>query len=67
MLQFESVGLRYGRIGGRLGAAAGPEVLHDISFRLETGAFRWLLARPVRARPVCFGCCIWRCGRPAVG
>jgi len=43
MLRFESVGLRYGRVGGRSGAAAGPEVLHDICFRLEAGAFRWLL------------------------
>lgn len=43
MLRFEAVGLRYHRSGSRLGVAAGPEVLHDISFRLEPGAFRWLL------------------------
>src|SRR5271165_1236288 len=43
MLRFEAVGLRYERGGGRTAAAAGPEVLHDISFRLEPGAFRWLL------------------------
>ncbi|WP_428534286.1 cell division ATP-binding protein FtsE [Rhodopila sp.] len=43
MLGFESVGLRYQRSGGRSAAPAGPEVLHDISFRLEAGAFRWLL------------------------
>jgi cell division transport system ATP-binding protein len=43
MLRFEAVGLRYERSGVRSGAAAGPEVLHDISFRLEAGAFRWLL------------------------
>ena len=43
MLRFDSVGLRYGRGSARLGAAAGPEVLHDISFILEAGAFRWLL------------------------
>jgi cell division transport system ATP-binding protein len=42
MLRFESVGLRYERSGGRTGGPAAPEVLHDISFRLEPGAFRWL-------------------------
>src|SRR3984957_3606285 len=43
MLRFEAVGLRYERSGVRAGAPAGPEVLHDISFRLEPGAFRWLM------------------------
>ena len=43
MLLFDSGGLRYGRGSARLGAADGPEVLHDISFILEAGAFRWLL------------------------
>src|ERR1700692_3773067 len=43
MLRFEAVGLRYERSGVRAGAPIGPEVLHDISFRLEAGAFRWLL------------------------
>ena len=43
MLRFEAVGLRYQRSGVRAGGPAGPEVLHDISFRLEPGAFRWLL------------------------
>jgi cell division transport system ATP-binding protein len=43
MLRFEAVGLHYGRSGSRAGGSAGPEVLHDISFRLEPGAFRWLL------------------------
>jgi cell division transport system ATP-binding protein len=43
MLRFESVGLRYERSGGRTGGSASPEVLHDISFHLEPGAFRWLL------------------------
>lgn len=43
MLRFEAVGLRYQRGGERSGPAAGPEVLHDITFRLEPGAFRWLL------------------------
>src|ERR1700761_5419457 len=43
MLRFEAVGLRYQRGGIRAGAAAGQEVLHDISFHLEPGAFRWLL------------------------
>jgi cell division transport system ATP-binding protein len=43
MLRFESVGLRYQRSGGRAGSAEAPEVLHDITFRLDPGAFRWLL------------------------
>jgi cell division transport system ATP-binding protein len=43
MLRFDAVGLRYGRSGERSGKDAGPEVLHDITFRLEPGAFRWLL------------------------
>ena len=43
MLQFEAVGLRYERGGARLRASSAPEVLHDISFFLEAGAFRWLL------------------------
>ncbi len=42
MLRFEAVGLRY-EAGARAGAQPASEVLHDISFRLETGAFRWLL------------------------
>jgi len=44
MLRFDRVGLRYDRGGGsRRGAAGGPEVLHDISFHVPAGAFRWLL------------------------
>src|SRR5690349_6722893 len=43
MLRFEAVGLRYERSGVRAGASTGREVLHDISFQLEPGAFRWLL------------------------
>jgi cell division transport system ATP-binding protein len=43
MLRFEAVGLRYGHSGLRPGSALGPEVLHDITFRLDAGAFRWLL------------------------
>jgi cell division transport system ATP-binding protein len=43
MLRFETVGLRYGHSGTASGGPPGPEVLHDISFRLEAGAFRWLL------------------------
>ena len=39
MVQFDRVGLRYGSAGGQ----AGPEVLHDLSFTLPDGAFRWLL------------------------
>ena len=42
MLRFEAVGLRYERSGVRAGAPPAPEVLRDISFRLEAGAFRWL-------------------------
>ncbi|HXT81858.1 MAG TPA: ATP-binding cassette domain-containing protein [Acetobacteraceae bacterium] len=40
MVRFEAVGLRYGSARGR-GAAA--QVLHDITFALPEGAFRWLL------------------------
>src|SRR6202051_1215574 len=43
MLRFEAVGLRYERSGVRADGPTGPEVLHDISLRLEAGAFRWLL------------------------
>ena len=43
MLRFESVGLHYQRSGAHAEKSAGPEVLHDISFRLAPGAFRWLL------------------------
>jgi cell division transport system ATP-binding protein len=43
MLRFETVGLRYGHSGTGTGRAPGPEVLHDISFKLDAGAFRWLL------------------------
>lgn len=39
MVRFDRVGLRYGSAGGH----AGPEVLHDLSFTLPDGAFRWLL------------------------
>jgi cell division transport system ATP-binding protein len=43
MLKFDGVGLRYGHGGLRPGGSLGPEVLHDITFSLEAGAFRWLL------------------------
>ena len=49
LLRCDAVGLRYRQAGGpagsggRAGAPARPEVLHDISFELNTGAFRWLL------------------------
>jgi cell division transport system ATP-binding protein len=43
MLNFEAVCLRYEQGGARSGGQAAAEVLHDISFRLESGAFRWLL------------------------
>ncbi|MBN8906649.1 MAG: cell division ATP-binding protein FtsE [Rhodospirillales bacterium 69-11] len=40
MVRFEGVGLRYRAIGR---AGRSPEVLHDISFTLPDGVFRWLL------------------------
>ena len=43
MVRFDAVGLRYGRAGQGTHAEAGPEVLHDLSFALPDGAFRWLL------------------------
>jgi cell division transport system ATP-binding protein len=43
MVRFEAVGLRYSRAGPGGHAEAGPEVLHDLSFALPDGAFRWLL------------------------
>ena len=43
MVQFDGVGLRYGRAAQGTHAEAGPEVLHDLSFVLPDGAFRWLL------------------------
>jgi cell division transport system ATP-binding protein len=43
MLNFEAVGLRYRESGVRAGNALGPEVLHDITFALDAGDFRWLL------------------------
>jgi len=43
MLKFDAVGLRYGHSGLRPGGSLGPEVLHDLSFTLPDGAFRWLL------------------------
>jgi cell division transport system ATP-binding protein len=42
MVRFDSVGLRYSR-SRAAGGEAGPEVLHDLSFQLPDGAFRWLL------------------------
>jgi cell division transport system ATP-binding protein len=43
MLRFEAVGLRYEQSGVHARMAAAPEILRDISFHLEAGAFRWLL------------------------
>ena len=43
MVRFDGVGLSYGPAGQGTRAAAGPEVLHDLSFALPDGAFRWLL------------------------
>jgi len=43
MVRFDRVGLSYGRAGLGPHAEAGPEVLHDVSFELPDGAFRWLL------------------------
>jgi cell division transport system ATP-binding protein len=39
VVQFENVGLRYGRAG----QGADDEVLHDLNFTLSEGSFRWLL------------------------
>ena len=39
MVRFEGVGLRYRIAGGR----DGPEALHDLTFVLPSGVFRWLL------------------------
>src|ERR1700730_19088090 len=43
MVRFHGVGLRYGSAVQGTHAHAGPEVLHDLSFVLPDGAFRWLL------------------------
>ena len=43
MVRFDGVGLRYGRAGQGTDAEAAPEVLHDLSFVLSDGAFRWPL------------------------
>ena len=43
MLRFQAVGLHYERGNGRLGTPDSPEVLHDISFSLQPGAFCWLM------------------------
>ena len=42
MVRFEGVGLSYGGAGSAP-ATTGAEVLHDLSFLLPEGAFRWLL------------------------
>jgi cell division transport system ATP-binding protein len=39
MVRFDRIGLSYIHASGR----HGPEVLHDLSFTLPDGAFRWLL------------------------
>jgi len=39
MVRFDRAGLSYGSGNGQ----SGPEVLHDLSFTLPDGAFRWLL------------------------
>jgi cell division transport system ATP-binding protein len=39
MVRFDRIGLSYSQAGGR----HGPEVLHDLSFTLPDGVFRWLL------------------------
>jgi cell division transport system ATP-binding protein len=43
MVRFDRVGLSYGRANLGTGPEAGPEVLHDLSFMLPEGGFRWLL------------------------
>jgi cell division transport system ATP-binding protein len=42
MVRFDEVGLSYGRTGHQDGAS-GAEVLHDLTFVLPDGTFRWLL------------------------
>jgi cell division transport system ATP-binding protein len=39
MVRFDRVGLSYSQASGR----SGPEVLHDLTFTLPDGVFRWLL------------------------
>ncbi|HEY1933444.1 MAG TPA: ATP-binding cassette domain-containing protein [Acetobacteraceae bacterium] len=39
MVRFDRVGLSYSQAGNR----SGPEVLHDLTFTLPDGVFRWLL------------------------
>src|SRR5690242_7235951 len=43
MLKFDGVRLLYGHSGLRQGGALGLGGVYDITFRLEPGAFRWLL------------------------
>ena len=43
MIRFVDVGLTYGRVTRAADTPDNPEVLHDISFLLPDGAFRWLL------------------------
>ena len=43
MVRFEDVGLRYGRSGPGPGDTGAHEVLHDLTFTLPEGGFRWLL------------------------
>ena len=40
MIRFDKVGLGY---GGSTGKVTGPEVMHDLSFDIPKGVFRWLL------------------------
>jgi len=40
MIRFDRVGLGY---RGPTGHVAGPEVLHELSFKIPEGVFRWLL------------------------
>ena len=43
MVRFDEVGLSYGRTGQAQDGASGAEVLHDLTFVLPDGTFRWLL------------------------
>ena len=43
MVRFDGIGLSYSRAGGDSRGAPGTEVLHDVSFTLPEGGFRWLL------------------------
>ena len=52
MLTFDGVGLRYAHGGLGTSSAPGPEVLHDITFKLDAGALADLHVDDVSARTI---------------